>query len=54
MSWGTDVFATFTDDDLRLGLNAAQTTLGAIAQLAGAKVKQGRPKAGAAGQVRRG
>jgi len=35
----TDVFATFSDKDFRLGLNAAQTTLAAIAQLAGAKVK---------------
>jgi len=33
----TDVFTTFSDDDFRLGLNAAQTTLGAIAQLTGAK-----------------
>lgn len=32
----TDVFATFTDQDFRLGLNAAQTTLAAIAILAGA------------------
>jgi hypothetical protein len=32
----TDVFATFSDKDFRLGLNAAQTTLGAIAELAGA------------------
>jgi hypothetical protein len=32
----TDLYATFSDDDFRLGLNAAQTTLGAIAQLAGA------------------
>jgi hypothetical protein len=31
----TDVFSTFSDDDFRLGLNAAQTTLAAIAQLAG-------------------
>ena len=31
----TDVFATFSDDDFRLGLNAAQTTLGAIGELAG-------------------
>jgi hypothetical protein len=38
----TDVFATFTDADFRLGLNAAQTTLAAIAQLAGAKVKAAR------------
>jgi len=32
----TDLYATFGDDDFRLGLNAAQTTLGAVAQLAGA------------------
>jgi len=32
----TDVFATFSDADFRLGLNAAQTTLGAIAELVGA------------------
>ena len=36
----SDVFATYTDKDFRLGLNAAQTTLGAIAQLAGATVKK--------------
>jgi hypothetical protein len=35
----TDVYATFSDADFRLGLNAAQTTLGAIAGLAGAAVK---------------
>ena len=35
----TDVFATFSDKDFRLGLNAAQTTLAAVAQLTGAKVK---------------
>jgi hypothetical protein len=35
----TDLFATFTDADFRLGLNAAQTTLAAIGQLAGARVK---------------
>jgi len=34
----TDVFSTFTDDDFRLGLNAAQTTLAAVGQLAGVKV----------------
>jgi hypothetical protein len=34
----TDVFSTFSDDDFRLGLNAAQTTLGAIADLSGAKL----------------
>jgi hypothetical protein len=32
----TDVYATYTDDDFRLGLNAAQTTLAAVAQLVGA------------------
>lgn len=36
----TDVFATFSDADFRLGLNAAQTTLGAVAELAGAKLKK--------------
>jgi len=35
----TDVFATFSDKDFRLGLNAAQTTLSAVAQLTGAKLK---------------
>jgi hypothetical protein len=35
----TDVYATFSDKDFRLGLNAAQTTLGALAQLAGATLK---------------
>ena len=34
-----DVYATFSDKDFRLGLNAAQTTLGAVAQLANARVK---------------
>ena len=34
----TDRYDTFTDDDFRLGLNAAQTTLAAIAQLAGATI----------------
>ena len=29
----TDLFATFSDKDFRLGLNAAQTTLGAVADL---------------------
>ena len=33
-----DVVATFSDKDFRLGLNAAQTTLGAVAELAGAKI----------------
>jgi hypothetical protein len=31
----TDLFATFGDKDFLLGLNAAQTTLGALAELAG-------------------
>ncbi|NOT24795.1 MAG: M20/M25/M40 family metallo-hydrolase [Acidobacteria bacterium] len=31
----TDLYATFSDKDFLLGLNAAQTTLGAVAQLAG-------------------
>jgi hypothetical protein len=31
----TDVYTTYNDEDFRLGLNAAQTTLGAIAQLTG-------------------
>jgi hypothetical protein len=34
----TDVYATFTDPDFRLGLNAAQTTLGAVARLTGASI----------------
>jgi peptidase M28-like protein len=34
-----DVYATFSDKDFRLGLNAAQTTLSAVAQLAGVKLK---------------
>ncbi len=39
-TWHTplDVWTTFTDDDFRLGLNAAQTTLAALAQLTGATV----------------
>jgi len=35
----TDVMSTYTDKDFRLGLNAAQTTLAAIAQLTGAKIQ---------------
>ena len=35
-----DVFTTFSDKDFRLGLNAAQTTLGAVGQLTGATVKK--------------
>jgi len=34
-----DVFATFSDKDFRLGLNAAQTTLGAVAELVKARLK---------------
>ncbi len=33
-----DVFESFSDDDFRLGLNAAQTTLAAVSMLAGASV----------------
>jgi hypothetical protein len=36
----TDLFSTFSDADFRLGLNAAQSTLGAIAQLTGAALKK--------------
>ncbi len=34
----TDLYRTYTDDDFRLGLNAAQTTLAAVAELAGATI----------------
>jgi Peptidase family M28 len=34
----SDVYSTFSDKDFRLGLNAAQTTLGAIAQVTGATI----------------
>jgi hypothetical protein len=40
----TDLYVTFTDDDFRLGLNAAQTTLAAIAELVGTKLAG--PKSG--------
>jgi hypothetical protein len=33
------VFTTYHDKDFRLGLNAAQTTLGAVAELAGATIQ---------------
>ena len=33
-----DVFTAYKDEDFRLGLNAAQTTLGAVAQLVVAKL----------------
>jgi hypothetical protein len=36
----TDVYANFSDKDFLLGLNAAQTTLGAVAQLSGARLKE--------------
>jgi hypothetical protein len=36
----TDLYATYNDKDFLLGLNAAQTTLGAIAQLTGASLKK--------------
>jgi hypothetical protein len=36
----TDVLSTYSDKDFRLGLNAAETTLGAIAQLTGATIKK--------------
>jgi hypothetical protein len=35
----TDLYTTFSDADFRLGLNAAQTTLAAIAQLTGARLR---------------
>jgi hypothetical protein len=35
-----DVYTTFSDKDFKLGLNAAQTTLSAIAQLTGATIKK--------------
>ena len=36
----TDLFVTFSDDDFRLGFNAAQTTLGAVARLVEATVRR--------------
>jgi hypothetical protein len=36
----TDLYSTFSDKDFRLGLNAAQTTLAAIAQMAGATLSR--------------
>jgi len=36
----TDVYSTYTDKDFRLGLNAAQTTLAAVAQLAGVRLRK--------------
>jgi hypothetical protein len=37
----TDLYSTFSDADFRLGLNAAQTTLGAVARLTGATLAGG-------------
>jgi len=34
----TDLFTTYSDKDFLLGLNAAQTTLGAVGELAGARI----------------
>ena len=36
----TDNYATYSDRDFMLGLNAAQTTLAGVAQLAGAKIRK--------------
>ena len=36
----TDLYKTYSDADFRLGLNATQTTLAAVAELAGATVKK--------------
>lgn len=36
----TDLYSTFSDKDFRLGLNAAQTTLSAVALLTGASLKK--------------
>jgi hypothetical protein len=36
----TDLYTTYSDADFRLGLNAAQTTLAAVAELVGAKVQK--------------
>jgi hypothetical protein len=36
----TDRYTSYSDKDFRLGLNAAQTTLGAIARLTGATLRE--------------
>ena len=36
----TDLYATYSDKDFRLGLNAAQTTLSAVGELAGATLRK--------------
>jgi hypothetical protein len=38
----SDLYSTYDDNDFRLGLNAAQMTLGAVAQLAGAAIVSSR------------
>jgi hypothetical protein len=38
----TDLFVSFEEEDFRLGFDAARTTLGAVARLAGASVTAGR------------
>jgi hypothetical protein len=38
----TDLFVSFTDADFRLGFNAAQTTFGAVAKLAEARLQGAR------------
>jgi hypothetical protein len=35
-----DVFTTYSDKDFKLGLNAAQATLGAVGQMTGASIKK--------------
>ena len=35
----TDLYTTFSDKDFRLGLNAAQTTLGVVADLTGTSIR---------------
>lgn len=40
----TDLYSTFSDKDFRLGLNAAQTTLAAVAQLTGATIEEATAK----------
>ncbi len=39
----SDLYSTYSDKDFRLGLNAAQTTLAAIAQLTGVTVRKQEP-----------
>jgi hypothetical protein len=36
----SDLYSTYNDKDFQLGLNAAQTTLGAVAQLTGATLNK--------------